>query len=326
MVLFDESSSFGMSSRLEQVNIALMVFSALLAYFFPFETFVWSFALLSPLHYFSEISWLHGKNFYLSHRLEIALLIVLALVVLGIRFDVIQGNFLIASLLAFGFFMSFIFVITESWWKRLLGLTLTILFIVMTSHLRWYFVIFAVFMTTIIHTALFTGAFILHGALKRRDFWASASLLVFVLCCACMFVIVPESGLTELSPYYQNSYGPFWIMNSELMRLFSLPFESQSDLFQSSGGLMVMRFVSFTYLYHFLNWFSKTSLIGWHRGSKWQLSLVFLSWIACVGIFFWDYLTGVSVIFFFSILHVFLEFPLNHRTFIGIIRQARSRL
>lgn len=89
---------------------------------------------------------------------------------------------------------------------------------------------------------------------------------------------------------------------------------------------MVMRFVSFTYLYHFLNWFSKTSLIGWHRGSKWQLSLVFLSWIACVGIFFWDYLTGVSVIFFFSILHVFLEFPLNHRTFIGIIRQARSRL
>ncbi len=315
-----------MNSRLEQINILLMMLCALSAYFIPFETFVWSFALLSPLHYFSEISWLHGKKYYLNHHWEAGLLALLALLLLAIRFDLVEAHFLIASLLAFGFFMSFVFVITNSWWKRMIGALGVLLFIVLTSHFRWYFVVFAIFLTTIIHTALFTASFVFHGALKRKDLWAYIGLVVFISCNVLMFVMIPESGIQDLPVYYQNSYGPFWIMNSELLRLFSLPFEGTLDLFQSPGGLMVMRFVAFNYLYHFLNWFSKTSLIGWHKVAPWRLSMVIVCWLICLAVFAWDYLLGISVIYFFSVLHVFLEFPLNHRTFLGIWSEIRSRL
>jgi hypothetical protein len=41
-----------------------MVLTAVLAYFYPFETFLLAYAYLGPLHYLTEISWLHDRNYY----------------------------------------------------------------------------------------------------------------------------------------------------------------------------------------------------------------------------------------------------------------------
>src|SRR2546430_5445042 len=45
-----------------------MVGSCLLAYAFPFELFLFSYAVLGPLHYLTEISWLHDRKYFVQAR------------------------------------------------------------------------------------------------------------------------------------------------------------------------------------------------------------------------------------------------------------------
>lgn len=45
-------------------NIGLMVLSCLAAYVFPFQLFLFSYAVLGPLHYLTEISWLHDRDYF----------------------------------------------------------------------------------------------------------------------------------------------------------------------------------------------------------------------------------------------------------------------
>jgi hypothetical protein len=77
-------------------------------------------------------------------------------------------------------------------------------------------------------------------------------------------------------------------------------------------GIKIQIFIAFAYTYHYLNWFSKTSIIGWHKGaSKTRLGIIATIWIASISFYLYDYRTGIIVLFFLSFLHVFLEFPLN---------------
>src|SRR5579872_6930932 len=52
-----------------------MLLSCLLAFIFPFQLFLFSFAVLGPLHYFTEIPWLHGKKYYATGKYDYLLLI-----------------------------------------------------------------------------------------------------------------------------------------------------------------------------------------------------------------------------------------------------------
>jgi hypothetical protein len=78
-------------------------------------------------------------------------------------------------------------------------------------------------------------------------------------------------------------------------------------------GLSIQSFIAFAYTYHYLNWFSKTGVIGWHRVPKGRLLASVALWLAAVGLYAYNYLVGLTVLLFLSLLHVFLEFPLNHR-------------
>ena len=44
-------------------------------------------------------------------------------------------------------------------------------------------------------------------------------------------------------------------------------------------------------------------------------------WLLSLALYAHDYDTGMAVLYFLSILHVMLEFPLGHRTFAGIGRE-----
>ncbi|HET9870420.1 MAG TPA: hypothetical protein VFR02_07995, partial [bacterium] len=50
--------------RVNALNIGLMALSAALAFRFPFELFLFSYTVLGPLHYLTEISWLKDRGFY----------------------------------------------------------------------------------------------------------------------------------------------------------------------------------------------------------------------------------------------------------------------
>ena len=50
--------------QVNYLNIGLMIVSCVAAFLFPFELFLFSYAVLGPLHYLTEISWLHERNYF----------------------------------------------------------------------------------------------------------------------------------------------------------------------------------------------------------------------------------------------------------------------
>ena len=56
--------------RINYVNIGLMFASAALACLMPFEAFLGAYAVLGPLHYLTQISWLHDRGYYTTGGAE----------------------------------------------------------------------------------------------------------------------------------------------------------------------------------------------------------------------------------------------------------------
>ncbi|MDB3905611.1 hypothetical protein N9335_03965, partial [Crocinitomicaceae bacterium] len=97
-----------------------------------------------------------------------------------------------------------------------------------------------------------------------------------------------------------------------------------SLVFLSEIGIMLMRFIAFAYLYHYLNWFSKTEVIRWHKVPKIRFIGVISLWLVACGLYAYDYAIGLSFLFFLSFTHVLLEFPLNVTSIIGIGKETRA--
>lgn len=48
--------------QIDNLNIGLIIVSTILTFHFPLEIFIFSFAILRPLHYLTGINWLDKKN------------------------------------------------------------------------------------------------------------------------------------------------------------------------------------------------------------------------------------------------------------------------
>ncbi|MFN2517319.1 MAG: hypothetical protein ABR556_14010, partial [Pyrinomonadaceae bacterium] len=185
-----------------------------------------------------------------------------------------------------------------------------------------YYIVLAFLFVTIIHVLIFTGAFILHGAMRSKSTSGILSLAVFLFCAMAFFFYAPPTAGHHIDPYVRNSYRSFNALNAELIKLFRLgQGASASEVYESEGGVMIMRLIAFAYTYHYLNWFSKTSIIKWHEVPRSRIAGMVVVWLASLALYAYNYDTGMAILYFLSILHVMLEFPLNHRTFAGIGRE-----
>ena len=116
-----------------------------------------------------------------------------------------------------------------------------------------------------------------------------------------------SSGMSKLNYYIATLFGS---LNEEDFSLVS------------STGIKIQIFIAFCYTYHYLNWFSKTTIIGWNRNiSKTRILVILLIWSTSVFLYWYDYKVGLSALFFLSMLHVFLEFPLNITTIKAILKK-----
>ena len=98
------------------------------------------------------------------------------------------------------------------------------------------------------------------------------------------------------------------------------------DLLAHPKAIPVVRFLAFAYTYHYLNWFSKTSIIGWHQISARRTAAILSIWVGSLGLYAYDYVLGLGWLFLLSFGHVVLEFPLNFRSVHGIFGELRSLL
>jgi hypothetical protein len=336
------------TDKLNYLNIGLILLSCAVAFFVPFELFLFSYAVLGPLHYLTEISWLHQRNYFSNGKRDYIFLglagVILFLLIYVVPklhlhrdeplIDPLTNQHMTTGIVYIAFLAAFAMVLLKKPFHRFLA------FLVICSSAfisKEAVLLFSVFLPTLIHVFIFTLLFMLYGALKGRSKSGYLSCIVLVLCPLLFIFFNPTGG--PLSNYATNSYGLFDTVNKSLLQLFNPELFQQKFLsadyyykyndlivYSSPPGLIVMRFIAFAYTYHYLNWFSKTTVIKWHNVPKKRLVAIGALWIASVAFYLWNYEIGFHVLFLLSFLHVFLEFPLNHLTFIGIYQETKAIL
>jgi hypothetical protein len=312
-------------NTINNLNTGLMLLSLLVAMAFPFELFLFSFIVLGPLHYLTEVSWLQKRGFFMRNQWEAFFLIGLCIImVLLIVFPVGKSSDLITSLICLGFIFAFIVILVESLFIKIalmLVITASIFFFGLYKA-GWFAVIFGIFMTSIIHTTIFTGIFIMSGITKNRTVSGVVSLVVFIVCSAFFFIVPLNIDFYQVSPYAKEAFGFFVIVNKTISDFFHFGhFTKLDDVFYSKEGLAIIRFVAFAYTYHYLNWFTKTSIIKWHEVTNQRLITIGLIWICLVGLYLYDLKIGLIAAYVFAMMHTLLEFPLNHRAFLSIFNK-----
>ena len=401
--------------KINYVNIGLMLITATLAFFMPFETFLLAYAFLGPLHYLTEISWLHDRQYFSKGKYDFIILLVIGVLLSIAAFasdfgsdwqiyeSFVELN-LFDKLLVFALFSSVLFVLIKNTIIKLLAIAFLFVFVAgwlspeRAAENESNTLVFALtsLVPTLIHVYLFTGLFMLYGALKSRSKSGLWQILAFIVVpMVLVFAIPVNSKGNKLTSYGENAYyakgNGFFMTNVSIMNHFkwideqymtnkqyldsfvlkenngfpllekqrikdsldkrlsesyivenetneyyqqaiplryAFPTNSKdyfwNSVFFSTVGIMLMRFIAFAYLYHYLNWFSKTEVIRWHKVPKVRFIAVVVLWLAACGFYLYDYSLGLSVLFFLSFTHVLLEFPLNIVSIIGIGKEGVS--
>jgi len=307
------------------LNIGLMVAACGAAMVAPFQVFLCAWAILGPLHYLTEISWLHDRNYFTRRNLarrSWLMLVLFAILTIGLAY---AANDPAQRVVPFLFQVGLIYLVFAAAaaalfvrdWLNALGL-----FLILSLGLFYFsgfqgYAIAANLLVSIVHVFLFTGAFILLGALKSKSWVAVLSLAVFIACAVATVTVTAPYAMP--SDRVQQLYKSFEYLNRDLLRLAGRP----SGIYEAAGA-GVMRLIAFAYLYHYLNWFSKTSIIKWHEISRTRAMVIGGVWVGSGLAYLYDYRLGFGILFILSMLHVFLEFPLNYQTFLEIGKSLRA--
>ncbi len=313
------------ANKINYINIGLMIVSCIVAFFIPFELFLFSYGVLGPLHYLTEIGWLHKKNYFTKGKYDFVFLTIACVILFYYTFYPSKDHLIVADLIAFSFFISIVFVFIKDMLYRIVLTVLTVLVVGVLNNFSDYFIWVGIFLPTIIHVFIFTWLFMLYGVMKERSFSGFLSIIVLIICAASFFIIQPSGLNYNVTPIVRDNYKMFNLLNFNLIHLFHMDSLTQiTDIFERNSGFVIMRLVAFAYTYHYLNWFSKTSVIKWHQVPKKVLITTIVLWIGSVAVYMYDYNIGVRALFFLSFLHVFLEFPLNFTTVTGIGKELMS--
>jgi hypothetical protein len=292
--------------------LALAV-SAVAAALAPMQVFLFSFAVLGPLHYLTEIAWLQKKKFYLKDSAVPSrgyLVAAVAAVVLSLASGLLKHD------LWFWAVGAMLLISLSVLVRNVYAISAVAVAAIVTSlFLRTWVFFIAVMVPTLVHVFFFTWTFMVSGALRERrqslSKWVNPALAVAVPVFL-MFV-----------PIHYGAIGGFWL-RAESMTFVSIHSKLAGDLHHTmvlNGTLLndpviagLMRVFAFAYLFHYLNWFAKTELLEWHKISRRGWAGIAVIYAVCLGSFAVSFRLGFMLSSFLSLLHVLLEFPLNWHT------------
>ena len=293
---------------IDRINLLLLAFAFVVAYVIPFELLLLSYAFLGPLHYLTEISWLHDRKYFTLLPEDPIYLTVGSFILLFAGAAIFPSA---AELVWILILIAFCTTFVRSMWKRLAILTAGFIFLIPWLGSTASYAA-AVLIPTVAHVYLFTIIFMIFGALKAKSTLGFVnSALFFFGGIALLFL--PQSGVQIFPSYVAAHYDIFG---------------SIADAFGQTLGVSaltvlpaVASFLAFAYTHHYLNWFSKTTVIEWHAVS-WQRAMIIGALYAIsVGLYLYDYTLGFIVLLSLSFLHVVLEFPLNFRSMQGVYQE-----
>ena len=294
--------------RINYVNVGLMLVATALACTLPFEVFLFSYAILGPLHYLTQISWLYDRGFYTTDRFDWVPLAVLS----GAAFFAYIGwlTWEGAAFTAFGAGTLAAFVPSRV--AKVVGIA--VLAGLAARVVSWgpAEVLFVAMLATIVHVYVFTGLFMLAGSMRSRSLSGYLSLAVYVACGIGLLFVQPAAASYDPSGYVRESLSPFVDVIGVMSWL--IPGDGEWNATVAIG-----RFLAFAYTYHYLNWFSKTGIIRWHEITRARMTAIGLVYVAAVAVYAYDYHLGLATLYCLSIAHVFLEFPLDARTLVEVV-------
>ncbi|CAM4282087.1 hypothetical protein [Flavobacterium terrigena] len=301
------------TNGIEITNIILIIVSAIFAFICPFQTFLLVYAFLGPLHYLTEINWLQQRNYFLQNKTDVNYLFIPIIAIGSIVY--IPSLAALKPVIPFLLFFTLLVSIFNSSeniklyrnWKFIL---LLIVGIATSFYFRNYFhTFFSIFLPSLIHVFIFTGIFILSGFLKTRN---NLSLLTFITFLAMsLFLLNFNLNTFSIEENIHSKYQSFEKLNQTILSIFGEENNTKHNIYFSNFGIKLMQFIAFAYTYHYLNWFSKTSIIQWHKTTKTKFSVIILIWIVSVLLYLYNYKTGLYWLYLLSLTHVILEFPLN---------------
>jgi len=331
------------------VNFFLIWITLAAAIAWPFELFLFSYIVLGPLHYLTEVNWLDKQNYFLRGKdTRVFVWSMAALVLVLTAFTLVpETNYWKATqpifqsiystpghplqtavkwswtLLLVAFVASAAWVFTEKW-----SLRAPIMILCLLSTLLFYTVptaaiLFGIILPTIGHVFLFTILFMLHGTMKTRSGWGYANIISMGLVVVVILLYPREvqPGSLSQSVIALTLASAFDKVNFVINRWMGGKLELYSaDCFK------VQSFIAFAYTYHYLNWFSKTSIIKWHQVEKKKFIYSAVLWVVSLVLYKVDFRLGFAAISALSILHIVLEFPLNLVSMKGILGAVTARL
>lgn len=326
---------------LDSVNIGLLLVSLALANIMPFGGFIAAYAMLGPLHYLTEINWLHKKNYFTKNNSWIAISVTAAILVSVPKILIYLGlsesgiihsitvflNGISNGVLFLGIWSAAVVILQFGSWRiPMLALGLALAYFL--NDLPAYILVIGALLPTVIHVYVFTGLFMLYGAFKNKSSIGYISVIMLALIPFVIALAPTNQALMEVSEFVQSIFieNRFFAVNIEIGKLLGIA-DGQSFYFYGDWERKVQIFVAFAYIYHYLNWFSKTSIIGWHKGLNGKKAFAILSiWLTIVALFAFDYRLGFMTALSLSFWHVLAEFPLNALSVKGIAKHITDSL
>lgn len=329
--------------KVDTLNIFLMIVSLVAAVLFPFELFILAYAILGPLHYLTEINWLEKKSFFVPNKKAIWLFVLITVIIttpilltklpqtkeyFG-KGSFVSGMILHSIPLLFAtFFAAIALVLSKKWW--ILFITFIGFFLLgeLLLSYRPYLLIVGSLLPSLIHVFVFTFLFMLYGGLKGKSkLGVSASLLLLVVPVIIVFIPIDVRGL-DIGLYFKQAFDASGFSNLNYSVGWAIgAMETPQSYYPmvSELGVRIQIFIAFAYTYHYLNWFSKTTVIGWHKTiSRDKLIVILLIWIGSLLLYWYSFYVGFILLLFLSYLHVILEFPLNVTSIKEIINKLFS--
>lgn len=331
------------AKKIDQINILLVIISFIIAIKIPFILLLFSYAVLGPLHYLTEIAWLNEKNYFFSQKKKwaivffvLAFLISLNPVINVLNLDLgasvkdalqfIATNSTVTLLVGF-FFSIALFYFEKTKQLLLILLTITLLSYLAVNYFPDALLSVGIFLPTLVHVYFFTFLFVVYGALKSKSKYGL--FLAILLCIVPLLVAYMPLDFTTYKPSEEiidNFISSNLVFISSFIAKIFDKLQFGQFVILSDFGVRIQIFISFAYTYHYINWFSKTSIIGWKKSiSNKNFIYIIILWIVSVSIYIYDYKTGLIALFFLSFLHVFVEFPLNIISIKGIYSLLKKK-
>jgi hypothetical protein len=286
-----------MKHATDAIHLGLMLAALGITYLVPFELLLLSYVVLGPAHYFTEISWLHDRKYFLPHRsvpLALAFVAVIAA--------------LIDNASWFGFVMWMAFVVCAllaAATTALQGTALVMVAIWLTAVMAMNgssLAVLGILLPTLTHVSLFTVVFMVLGAVRSGS-KMQALLIMLYLTAIVILLAAPPSASTQIPAFAKVGHEYFSNVGPALGRLLGV-----ADLKLDTRLTSLLAFV---YTYHYLNWFIKAEVIRWTDISRTRLAVIVAASAASTALYFYDYTFGFTVLLALSLVHVVLEFPLN---------------